>query len=267
MTSSGSLTKTLTWAGRTYLVLIYVFLLGPLEFIVFSSFNTATSFPSGFEGLTLRWYKAILNHEEFIVSAWTSTIVAALAAFLATLVSFLAAYAMARRRSGENTTITTTLAIPLLVPQIVISLAILQFASLIGIGTNFPGLVAVHAVYVLPFALRLIITGLARFDFALEEAATSLGASWISTWRRVTLPIIRPSLVAGFTFCFVLSFVNLPLSLFITDARTATLPIVMFSYIESRIDPMIAAVSTVIVVLAALTTLLLESVLRIRLVD
>ena len=82
-----------------------------------------------------------------------------------------------------------------------------------------------------------------------------------------TLPIIRPSLVAGFTFCFVLSFVNLPLSLFITDARTATLPIVMFSYIELRIDPMIAAVSTVIVALAAVTTLLLESVLRIRLVD
>jgi putative spermidine/putrescine transport system permease protein len=111
------------------------------------------------------------------------------------------------------------------------------------------------------------MTGLARFDFALEEAAASLGAGWFPTWRRVTLPLIRPSLVAGFTFCFVLSFVNLPLSLFITDARTATLPIVMFSYIESRIDPMIAAVSTVIVVLAALATVLLEAGLRIRLVD
>ena len=174
---------------------------------------------------------------------------------------------MARRRSGENVTITSILATPLLVPQIVMSLAILEFASSIGIGTSFAGLVAVHAVYVLPFALRLIMTGLARFDFALEEAAASLGASWFSTWRRVTLPIIRPSIVAGFTFCFVLSFVNLPLSLFITDARTATLPIVMFSYIESRIDPMIAAVSTVIVLLAALTTVLLETGLRIRLVD
>src|SRR5262249_764448 len=110
-------------------------------------------------------------------------------------------------------------------------------------------------------------TGLARFDFALEEAASSLGASPLAVWRRVTLPLLRPSLVAGFTFCFVLSFVNLPLSLFITDARTATLPIVMFSYIESRIDPMIAAVSTAIVVLAALGTLLLEAVLRIRIVD
>ena len=215
----------------------------------------------------MRWYGAILSHEEFITSAWTSTLVAALAAIIATAVAFLAGYAMARRRAGENATITVILSVPLLVPQIVMSLAILEFASWIGVGTTFTGLVAVHAIYVLPFALRLIMTGLARFDFALEEAAASLGASGVATWRRVTLPIIRPSLVAGFTFCFVLSFVNLPLSLFITDARTATLPIVMFSYIESRIDPMIAAVSSVIVALAALTTLLLESVLRIRLVD
>jgi putative spermidine/putrescine transport system permease protein len=264
---SGLLSRSLTWAGRGYLILVYVFLLGPLGFIVASSVNRATSFPSAFEGLTFRWYGAILNHEEFITSAWTSTKVAAFAALVATVVSFLAAYAMARRRSGENATITTMLSVPLLVPQIVMSLAILEFASWVGVGTTFTGLVAVHAVYVLPFALRLIMTGLARFDFSLEEAAASLGANGVATWRRVTLPIIRPSLVAGFTFCFVLSFVNLPLSLFITDAHTATLPIVMFSYIESRIDPMIAAVSTVIVALAAVTTLLLESVLRIRLVD
>jgi putative spermidine/putrescine transport system permease protein len=265
--SGSPLSRTLTWAGRGYLFLIYVFLLGPLGFIVFSSLNRATSFPSAFEGLTFQWYAAILNHEEFIQSAATSAMVAAVAALLATFVSFLAAYGMARRRSGENATVTGILTIPLLVPQIVMSLAILEFASAIGVGTGMASLVAVHAVYVLPFALRLVMTGLARFDFSLEEAAASLGAGWLSTWRRVTLPIIRPSLVAGFTFCFVLSFVNLPLSLFITDARTATLPIVMFSYIESRLDPMIAAVSTAIVLIAALTTVLLEAGLRIRLVD
>ena len=262
-----STSPALAWIGRGYLLLVYLFLLGPMGFIVFASFNRATSFPSGFEGLTLRWFAAILRHEEFIWSAWTSTLVAALAALVATVAAFLAAYAMARRRTGENAAVTTILSVPLLVPQIVMSLAILEFASAIGVGTSFTGLVAVHTVYVLPFALRLVMTGLARFDFALEEAAASLGAGGVATWRRVTLPIIRPSLVAGFTFCFVLSFVNLPLSLFITDARTATLPIVMFSYIESRIDPMVAAVSTVIVVLAAVTTMLLESVLRVRLVD
>lgn len=255
------------WACRAYLLLIYVFLLGPLALIMTASFNSATSFPSGFEGFTLHWYAAILDHDEFLAAARTSMVVAALAAAIATLVSFLAAYAMARRKGPENSLVTTALSVPLLVPQIVMSLAVLQFAAAIGVGASLSGLVAVHAVYVMPFALRLILTGLARFDFGLEEAASSLGAGWRVRWRRVTLPLIRPSLVAGFTFCFILSFVNLPLSLFITNAKTATLPIVMFAYIESRIDPMIAAVSTVIVVLAATATLLLESVLRVRLVD
>jgi putative spermidine/putrescine transport system permease protein len=259
--------RAIKWCGRAYLVLIYAFLLGPLAFIVLSSFNRATSFPSGFEGLTLHWYAAILGHAEFLGAAWTSAAVAALAALIASAFAFCAAYAMARRRIGEIASITTVLSVPLLVPQIVMSLAILEFGNWIGIGTGFVGLVAVHAVYVLPFALRLVLTGFARFDFALEEAASSLGAGPLATWRKVTLPILRPSLVAGFTFCFVLSFVNLPLSLFITDARTTTLPVVMFSYIESRIDPMIAAVSTVIVVVAAAVTVLLESLLRIRLVD
>ena len=250
-----------------FLALTYLFLLGPLGFIVVASFNTATSFPSGFDGLTGHWYAAILGHPEFISSAWTSAVVAALAAFFATAVSFLAGYALTHRRTGERAWITTALAVPLLVPQIVMSLAILQAAGAIGLGTSLPGLVAVHAVYVMPFALRLVLTGLTRFEFGLEEAARSLGASWPKTWARVTLPLIRPNLVAGFTFCFVLSFVNLPLSLFITDAQTTTLPIVMFSYIESRIDPMIAAVSTVVVVLAALITIVMEQVLDIRLVD
>lgn len=192
---------------------------------------------------------------------------ATLAALIATAVSFLAGYALSLRRTGERAWITTVLAAPLLVPQIVMSLAVLQAAGAIGLATNLIGLVAVHAVYVMPFALRLVLTGLARFEFGLEEAARSLGANWPRTWARITFPLIRPSLVAGFMFCFVLSFVNLPLSLFITNAQTTTLPIVMFSYIESRIDPMIAAVSTVVVVLAAIITMIMEKVLHIRLVD
>jgi putative spermidine/putrescine transport system permease protein len=255
------------WLGRSYLVLVYLFLLTPLAVVVFASLNRATSFPSGFEGLTFAWYRAIGDHPQFIASAWTSILVAATASALATGVSFLAGYAISRGRKKENAAITTILAIPLLVPQIVMSLAILGSAGRLGIATGLGGLIAVHAIYVMPFALRLVLTGLSRFEFQFEEAAASLGANWIETWRAVTLPLIRPSLVAGFTFCFVLSFVNLPISLFITDARTATLPIVMFAYIESRIDPLIAAVSTVIVVLAAAVTMLLESVLRIRLVD
>ncbi|MDJ0389120.1 ABC transporter permease subunit [Roseomonas sp. E05] len=255
-------------AGGLYLLLLYLFVMGPLLFVIATSFNPATSFPSRFEGFTLSWYAAILERPEFLAATGTSALVAALAAALAVLVAFLAAYALSRQGgAGGRGAMATLLASPLLVPQVVVSLAILQLASSFGIGTGFWGLVAAHAVYVMPFALRLILTGFARFDFAVEEASRSLGGGPLATWREVTLPLLRPSLVAGFTFCFILSFVNLPLSLFLTGPETATLPIVMFAYIESRIDPMIAAVASLIVLAAATATLLLDRFLRVRLVD
>jgi putative spermidine/putrescine transport system permease protein len=255
-----------SFAGRLYLVLLYLFVAGPLLFVIATSFNPATSFPARFEGLTLSWYAAILRRPEFLSATGTSALVAALAAAVAVLVAFLAAYALGRR-GGAGGAMATLLASPLLVPQVVISLAILQLASAWGVGTGFWGLVAAHAVYVMPFALRLVLTGLARFDFAVEEASRSLGANPLRTWAEVTLPLLRPSLVAGFTFCFILSFVNLPLSLFLTGPDTATLPIVMFAYIESRIDPMIAAVASLIVLAAGTATILLDRFLHVRLVD
>jgi putative spermidine/putrescine transport system permease protein len=257
----------LAGAKWTYLVLIYIFALGPLLFIIGASFNRATSFPAGFEGFTFHWYGALLGHPEFMRATWTSALVALVAALIATAVSLLAGYGMRRGRKAENAALSTALSSPLLVPQIVMSLAMLQFAGMLGLGTSLIGLIAIHAVYVMPFALRLVLTGLARFDFTLEDAAASLGAGRAATWRHVTLPLLRPSIVAGFTFCFILSFVNLPLSLFLTNAHTETLPIVMFAYIESRIDPMIAAVAAIIVFIACLTTVLLERFLHIRLVD
>jgi putative spermidine/putrescine transport system permease protein len=256
-----------TAAGGLYLAALYAFIIAPLVIVSITSINTATSFPAPFEGVTLKWYRAILAHPEFINATWTSALVAAVSAAIGTAAAFLAAYAMRRNAKRESVLLSTMLASPILVPQIVISLAMLQFAALFGIGSGLWGLVGVHTVYALPFALRLVMTGLVRFDFSLEDASLGLGAGRLATWRHVTLPLLRPNLVAGFTFCFILSFVNLPISLFLTDARTTTLPLVMFAYIEARIDPMLAAVATSVVVAAAVVTIILERWLRIRLVE
>lgn len=259
--------RVMAGAGWVYLGFIYLFAIGPLLFVAAASINSATTFPAAFEGLTFKWYRAILDRPEFITAAGTSALVAALSSAIATAAAFLAGYAMLRGRKKEDPFLSTVLASPILVPQIVLSLAILQFAALFGLGTGLASLLAVHTVHGLPFALRLVMTGLARFNFSLEDASLSLGAGRVTTWRRVTLPLLRPSLIAGFTFCFILSFVNLPISLFLTDAQTSTLPVVMFAYIESRIDPMLAAVATIVVVVAAAATLVLEQYLRIRLVE
>jgi putative spermidine/putrescine transport system permease protein len=243
---------------------MYTFILAPMMYVVFASVNSSTSFPSPFEEFTTRWFTAILDHPEFIASTWTSFIVAIVSAAGATTVAALAAYALSRGKGRENAVISTILLSPLFVPQIVLSLGLMQFAAAFGIGSTLMGLFAVHTIHGLPFAFRLAVTGFAQFDFSLEDAAQSLGASRLRTWSHVTLPLLRSSLIAGFTFCFILSFVNLPISLFLTDPHTTTLPVVMYAYIESRIDPMLAAISTILVVLACVITLVLEYVLRVR---
>jgi putative spermidine/putrescine transport system permease protein len=122
-------------------------------------------------------------------------------------------------------------------------------------------------VFVLPFSLRLVIAGFSRFDFALEDAARSLGAGQARALWYITLPLVRPSLVAGFILSAILSFVNLPLSMFLTTPSTATLPVAVFAYMESRIDPLVAAVATLVVVIAAGATLFVDRVLKIRILD
>jgi putative spermidine/putrescine transport system permease protein len=257
----------LRFLPRLYLGLVYVFIIGPMLIIIFDSLNSATSFPSPFETVTLRWYLAVLRHDEFLAAMRVSVVVAALAAGIATVLALPAGYVLVRHSLPGRNAIATFLMAPILVPQIVIGLAMLQLLSLMRIELTLAGLVAVHTVYVMPFTLRLVMTGLAHFDFTLEEAASGLGATRLRTLRHVTVPLIRTALVAGFVFAFILSFVNLPLSLFLTNPATATLPIVMFAYMESRIDPLVAAVASMVVVAAVAITLVAERVLRLRLVS
>ena len=251
--------------GRIYLTLVYLFIAGPAAMIVVDSFNSATSFPSPFESVTLRWYLAIWAHDEFLRAMRISTIVALAAAAIATGLALPAAYALVRHKLRGGNVLATLFVGPLLVPQIVLGLAMLQLLGIVGVDLGLGGLIAVHAVYVMPFTVRLVMTSLARFDFTLEDAARTLGAGRLATLRRVTLPLIRTGVIAGFTFAFILSFVNLPLSLFLTTPRTATLPIEMFAYMESRIDPLVAAIGALVLIAAVAFTVTLERVFRLRL--
>jgi len=168
-------------------------------------------------------------------------------------------------RPGLRTAASTALASPLLVPEIVAGLAVLQMAQSVGAPLGLGVLIGTHAAFVLPVTVRLLLAGLARLDTALEDAARSMGAGPMRATWLVTLPLMRPSLIAAFILSAVLSFVNLPLSMFLTTTRTATLPTIVFAYMESRIDPMVAAVATLVMVFAVACAVVLDRVLRVQL--
>ncbi len=135
---------------------------------------------------------------------------------------------------------------PILLPPILTGIALLLFYFIIGIGTKtFGGLMVGHILITLPYTFLNVSSSLYNFDRSVEEAARSLGASPFKTFYRITLPIIKPGVIAGAMFAFIVSFDQFPVSLFLKGIGRTTLPIQLFEYVLWSFDPTAAAVSTV----------------------
>lgn len=233
----------------------YLVVLAPILFVCWLSFfaNEVVSFPP--EGYTLRWFARITDQNNF-VSGFTTSLQLGVAAMLGgLLLGVPASLVLARRRFPGREALNTLLLMPLVVPGVVAGTAIYVFQIEAEIATTLPllgsftGLVLAHVMITLPWTVRLVTASLAGFDRAVEEAALNLGATPIRAFLRITLPVIRPGMVAAALFAFIVSFGNLEMSLFLVAPGQITLPIAILQYLQWRIDPTIAAVSLLQIVL------------------
>lgn len=247
-----------------FLALVFAYVLAPAMVVVLSAFNSAPTFAASFESVSLIWFVRVFQNPDFIQSMWVSLEVAAVAALIATLLGAPAAFGFVRAQFRGKAALESFFLAPIIIPQIVLGLAMLQLLSAVRVPLSLLGLILIHAVFVMPYVLRAMITSLTHFDRSLEEAAMSLGASRLRTLWNITLPLTRVGLTAGFILAFIMSFVNVPLSLFLATPSSTTLPVRVFAYMESRLDPMVAAVGAFIVILVFATSLVLERVFRIR---
>lgn len=266
MKQRGMLPSLGTIVGLVFLGLVYLFILGPMFVVIISSFNSAAAFPSPFESFSLRWYQALLRHDEFIKSMWVSTRVAALAALLASLLGVPLSFFLVRAHFRGKEAINAFFLSPLIIPHVALSIALLQMFSLAGIRLSAATLVLAHTVLIMPFVIRAVMASLYFVNPSMEESAMNLGANRLQTFFYVTLPLIRAGVTAGFVLAFIISFINVPLSLFLTTPGTTTLPIRVFSYMQSRLDPLVAAVGSLTVLGVTVVALLLEKVLKVRLI-
>ncbi|NKL39054.1 ABC transporter permease subunit [Rhizobium leguminosarum bv. viciae] len=141
----------------------------------------------------------------------------------------------------------TFLMSPLVLPTVVTGVALLQFYYLIRLDTSLLGLLAAHVLITIPYVLRTVGAGLVGLDPEIEEAAASLGSGERRTLLRVTLPAIAPSIMAAVIFVFITSFDQTTVSIFLADVDLKPLPVLIFNYIDLAVDPMIAAVSTLLI--------------------
>lgn len=257
------------WMLRGAAAFTMLYILTPLIFVTWLSFfwQEIPSFPP--EGYSLRWYKAIATNDRFVSGFLLSLQLGVIATVIGLMVGVPAALCLSRFRFTGREALNSLLLLPLMVPGIVLGMALYVSHVELEIATGWPilgslgGLVAGHILVVIPWTVRLVTASLAGFDRTLEEAAQNLGADRWTTFRRITLPSILPGVVAAAMFGFVSSFGNLEMSLFLVGPGRTTLPIAILQYLEWKIDPTIAAVSVLQILLIGAAMLITDRFVKI----
>lgn len=249
----------------TLLVLsFFAFLLAPLIVVVTVAFGE-----SGRGGLvfpptsfTLRWFAAI--PPDYLSALGASVVLASACAAICVLLGVPAALGLVRSDIPAKPVLAAIFRAPVQIPAVVVGVAFLQFYYVIA-GTlgwlgagSWGGLLIAHVFIGLPYVVASVVAVLQRFNPRLEEAAQMLGASPWSTLRRVTLPVIAPSVYAGATYAFLVSFSDLPVALFLSSADVQTFPVLLFQAMDYEFDPALLAVATIIIVASFAALLLFQ---------
>ena len=227
-------------------VLGYIIMIVPILFVVSTAFTAgdALTFPP--QGLSLRWFGEALAYQPFLGALLSSLQLAVVSTALALLLGVPVTLAIQRGKIPGKSLVEGLFLSPLVVPELVVGLALYQ-QIMIGLHqTSFVALLVGHTVLLLPYAVRVTGASLALADPAIEEAARGLGASPLRTFFSVTLPLLRPGIFSAGLLSFVSSFNNVPLSLLLQSRQFRTLPVTMLDYVQQSYDPMIAAMSTLI---------------------
>lgn len=235
-----------------------IFLLTPLVILIGASLTSSEylSFPPN--GLTLRWYNVILTDPSYVQSFIMSTILACCATIVSVLIAIPSSLALTRYDFPGRQLLVAMFSAPLVLPYLVLGSALFQFAGYFGFSQTFMSLLVGHVVIVTPFVMRSILVLITPGMMDLERAAADLGATQMQTLKTITLPLLRPGLITGSIFGFITSWINVELSMFNTTGALNTIPVQLFNYVQYSVDPAIAAVSAITILVAAIILALLD---------
>lgn len=246
------------YAIKTISLLCLAFLLLPLAVIIGSSLTTASYLTFPPQGLTLKWYGAVLLDPSYMQSFGVSTLLAACATGLGIALAIPSSLAIARYDFPGKTLLSALFSSPLVLPYLVLGSALLQFTGYLGFSQTFRALLVGHIIIVTPFILKSISSLLTREHILLEQASADLGASPWVTFYKITLPLLKPGIITGSIFGFITSWINVELSIFNTTGALNTIPVQLFNYVQYSVDPSIAAVSAITIIISVIAIIALD---------
>ncbi len=240
----------------TYFVLFMIFTYTPLIALMVFSFNNSTTLGLPFKGFTLRWYQQFFASSSALNAIKNSFILASGTAVLATLGGLTAAFALVRHRFIGRTIFQWFMLLPMVLPYLIIGIALLMFFSRVNIKLSLGTVMIGHTLVALPFTTLIMVARLIGFDRSLEEAAMDLGADELTTFRKVTLPLIMPGIVAAAFLAFTTSFEDASIAFFLLGTEQ-NIPIFIYGQLRyPRQLPMLTAMSVATLSIALVLALL-----------
>jgi spermidine/putrescine transport system permease protein len=236
-------------------IAVVAFMLTPLALVVIFSFgrNALTSFPMG--GLTLDWYRALFANESFWGAARNSAIVAAAVGVCSTVIGTMAALTLARLPARLAGMLLLLVGLPIMLPALIVGIALLSFfARILGVGLGLPTVILGHLVITQPFVILIVHARLGGLDPALVESARDLGASRLTAFRTITLPIAQATIVGAALIAIAISLDDFIITFF-TIGSGNTIPTLVWSMVRTSLDPSINASATILIALTIGTTL------------
>jgi putative spermidine/putrescine transport system permease protein len=247
-----------------YVFVVLLFLALPILVVIPAAFSTdsALAFPP--KGFSLKWFQTAWNTPPFWAALQVSLAIAILASLTALVIGTLASFAIVRHRFPGRHLFELLFMTPLIFPAIVFAVALVTVLGSLGLLRNFWGLVFAHVIIVVPYVIRTVSATLAEIEPAYEESAATLGANHFKTFVFVTLPMLRPGLIAGAVFAGIMSFDEFTVSLFLVGPGMMTLPLEIYYFTEFRMDPTVAAVSTMLVAVTTVVVVAVERFIGLR---
>ncbi|VIO70574.1 Inner membrane ABC transporter permease protein YdcV [Bradyrhizobium ivorense] len=204
------------------------------------------------QGISLRWFMTVLESSAWMGSAAVSLQIALTSTLLGVSLSMLAAVALVRARIRFKQAVYALILLPMIVPNIISAIAMFFFFADIQLGSGSLAIIIGHTVLAVPVSVIILCATLQGVDSRLESAALSLGADRFTAFRRITLPLIAPGIASAAIFAFLSSFDELVIALFMASPSTQTLPVRIWNAVLFQLDPTIAAVSTLLILVSAL---------------
>jgi spermidine/putrescine transport system permease protein len=239
--------------GTTYALMLFLLYL-PIAVLFVFSFNERPVLTFPLRNLTLHWYGEVFADASLLDAARNSVIVGAASATAATALGFAVSIVFSRFRSRVRVPLLALAVLPLVVPLVVLGVSIFLLFSFVDVPRSLFTIAAGHSVIALPFATLILLARIGGIDPALEDAAMDLGASYPTTLRRVVLPLVGPSLLSAWLTCFIVSFDEVAVALFLAGGDP-TFPVFLYGQLRfaQRLPVLIAMAVMLMIATVSLT--------------